>query len=91
MTRKKKKKQGISFLWVKPVAMAIIFFLGIGFTVNIIEAFLEQAGGISEEGLIFGLSPFRFYLICLCVLVAAFAVLAGSWKSAKDELLEKLD
>lgn len=89
MTRK--KKQGTSFLWIKPILMAVMFFLGIGFFTGAVEKFLEQMGGIDETGLIFGLTPLRFYLVMLFLLVVAFAVLAGSWKNAKEELLEKLD
>ncbi len=91
MTRKKKKKQGITLGWLRIVAMAVVFFLGVGFFSNLIEKFLEQTGDISETGLIFGLTPVRFYLVMLFLMVCGFAVLAGSYKNAKKELLEKLD
>ncbi len=91
MPRKRIKKEGVSFGWLRMVAMALCFYLGVSFFINIIEAFLEGAGGISEEGLIFGLTPLRFYIVCLFLLVCGFAILAGSYQNARKEIMEKLD
>ena len=91
MSRKKRKKEeeGVSFGWLRIVLMALCFYLGVGFFGNLIEKYLEQTGG--EPELYFGLTPVRFYIVMLFLMVCGFALLAGSYKNAKKELMEKFD
>lgn len=91
MPRKRRKKQGVRLGWLRIVAMAVTFFLAVSFFTEVIKKFLEQSGGISTTGLIFGLTPVHFYLLMLFLMVICFAALAGSYQKAREELFEKLD